>query len=98
MTLLWRLRTLGGLSLLRDDVVVAGAPAQRRRLALLAVIAAAGDAGISRDRLQAMFWPESDSESARHALNQLLFLVRRDLGPGVLSGSSELRLGSENVP
>jgi len=97
MTLRWRLRTLGGLSLQRDGSVVTGAPAQRRRLALLAAIAAAGEAGISRDRLQAMFWPESDSESARHALNQLLFLVRRDLGPGVLSGTAELWLGSESV-
>lgn len=96
MTHRWRLRTLGGLSLLRDGVAVTGAPAQRRRLALLAVIAAAGDAGVSRDRLQAVFWPESDAESARHALNQLLFLLRRDLGSQVLSGTAELRVGSDD--
>jgi DNA-binding SARP family transcriptional activator/TolB-like protein len=92
----WRLRTLGGLSLLRDGIALTGAPAQRRRLAILAVVAAAGDVGVSRDRLQAMFWPESDSESARHALNQLLFLIRRDHGSQILSGTAELRLGSED--
>jgi eukaryotic-like serine/threonine-protein kinase len=97
MTHRWRLRTLGGLTLLRDGVAVAGAPAQRRRLALLAVIAASADAGVSRDRLQAMFWPESDAESARHALNQLLFLVRRELGSVTLSGTAELRLGSDDL-
>lgn len=96
MTHRWRLRTLGGLSLLRDGVAVEGASAQRRRLGLLAVIAAAGDAGVSRDRLQAMLWPENDSASARHALNQLLSLVRRDLGSGIFSGTAELRMGTDD--
>ena len=89
----WQLRTLGGLTLLRDGVAVTGAAAQRRRLALLAILAAAGDTGCSRDKLLAMLWPESDTESARHALSQLLFLVKRDLRGGELFlGGAELRL------
>ena len=65
--------------MLRDGVAVSGAAAQPRRLALLAILAAAGDTGVSRDKLLALLWPESDADSARHALSQLLFLVRRDL-------------------
>src|SRR4029077_8864357 len=89
----WQLRTLGGLTLLRDGVAVTGAPAQRRRLALLSILAVAGETGCSRDKLQAMLWPESETESARHALSQLLFLVKRDLQDGELfTSGAELRL------
>jgi len=95
----WRLRMLGGSSLLRDGVAVSGAAAQRRRIALLAILAVAGEAGISRDKLLALLWPESDTDSARHALSQLLFLVRRDLqGVQLLTGGSDLRLSSEQLP
>ncbi|HEY7237069.1 MAG TPA: BTAD domain-containing putative transcriptional regulator, partial [Gemmatimonadaceae bacterium] len=94
----WQLRTLGGLTLLRDGVAVSGAPAQRRRLALLAIIAAAGDRGYSREKLLAMLWPESDAESARHALSQLLFVVKRDLQCGELfMGGAELRLNPREL-
>ncbi|HKN67318.1 MAG TPA: BTAD domain-containing putative transcriptional regulator [Gemmatimonadaceae bacterium] len=94
----WRLRTLGGASILRDGVVLTGAAAQRRRLALLAVVAAAGDSGISRDRVMALLWPESSGDGARQSLNQLLFLVRRDLqNSDFLSGSAELRMNADVI-
>ena len=38
------------------------------RLALLAVLAAAGHRGVSREKLTALFWPDSDEERARHSL------------------------------
>jgi DNA-binding SARP family transcriptional activator len=47
-----RIRALGGLSVERDGTRLLGAAAQPRRMALLAMIARAGDRGISRDRLQ----------------------------------------------
>jgi serine/threonine-protein kinase len=94
----WRLRTLGGSSLLRDGVAVSGAAAQRRRIALLGILAVAGEAGVSRDKLLALLWPESDTDSARHALSQLLFLVRRDLQDvQLLTGGSELRLSTDQL-
>ena len=87
------LRTLGGLSITTDTGLISGAGAQRGRLALLAVLAAAGEHGVSRDRLLAIFWPESDSDRARTALRQALYALRRDLGERALTlGSSELRL------
>ena len=68
----FRLRTFGGLSLTGESGPVTGAAAQRRKLALLAVLATGGERGVSRDRLLALFWSESDAEHARHALTQSL--------------------------
>ena len=44
-----RLKTFGGLWLEGDEGPLAGAATQRRRLVLLAAIAAAGQKGMSRD-------------------------------------------------
>jgi DNA-binding SARP family transcriptional activator len=88
-----RLRTFGGLSLTGEHGPLARAGAQRKSLALLAVVAAAGDHGVSRDRLLASLWPESDAERARGALRQMLHGLRRQLdGASPLAGASELRL------
>jgi DNA-binding SARP family transcriptional activator/TolB-like protein len=56
-----------------------GAATQRRTLALLAVLAVAGDRGISRDKLVALLWPEVDEERGRHSLTQALYAARRAL-------------------
>jgi len=88
-----RLRTFGGLTLLQDGDVITGAPTQRRQLALLALLAVAGEEGVSRDKILAYLWPEKDIERARHLLNQLLYL-QRSLGetPDLFSGRKTLRL------
>ncbi len=94
----FRLRTFGGLSLTSDSGPVTGAAAQRRKLALLAVLATRGERGVSRDRLLTLFWSESDAEHARHALNQSLSALRRDLhNEDIILGSSDLRLNSSLV-
>ena len=48
-----RLNTFGGLVLQQDGQLHTGPASQRRRLALLAVVAAAGQRGASRDKLLA---------------------------------------------
>src|SRR6188472_3438789 len=68
-----RLNTFGGLTLTRGTEDLTGAATQRRRLALLVLLAVAGPVGMSRDKLLAYLWPESDVERARHVLNQLLY-------------------------
>jgi DNA-binding SARP family transcriptional activator len=68
---------------------------QRRRLALLALIAASGRRGISRDKVLAYLWPESSTANARHGLEQLLYGLRRQLGASVFMGSDPLRLDQE---
>ena len=89
----FRLRTFGGLSLTGESGPVTGAAAQRRKLALLAVLATGGERGVSRDRLLALFWPERDAEHARHALTQALWALRHELGSDELFlGTADLRL------
>jgi len=90
--MLW-LKALGGLALARDDSLVTGVLTQRRRLALLALLAVARDRGVSRDKVVAWLWPESDAERARHALNQLLHTQRKLFAPEHLFlGGKTLRL------
>jgi DNA-binding SARP family transcriptional activator/tetratricopeptide (TPR) repeat protein len=97
-----RLRTFGGLSIERSaDSQVGGsatstATAARRRLAFLAVLAASGPRGVPRDRLLALFWPESDGDRARHALDQTLYALKRDLtAESLVLGREELRINPE---
>jgi DNA-binding SARP family transcriptional activator/tetratricopeptide (TPR) repeat protein len=91
-----RLRTFGAVLLEGPDGPMSGVAVQRRRLALLALLAGSG--GISRDRVVGLLWPESDEERARHALAQLIHTLRRTLGEdGVEGGAAVLRLNSERV-
>ncbi|MEP6731733.1 MAG: FlgO family outer membrane protein [bacterium] len=88
-----RLLTFGGLSLADDGVPVTGAASQRSRLALLALLAAAGPSGVAREKLLASLWPESDDERARHALKQAVYALRRDLGnENAIAGTATLTL------
>lgn len=92
------LRTLGGATIERDGVVLDSVGTQRKTLALLALLAVARHQGISRDRLAAYLWPESDGERARGALKQALYVARRSLGsPDAILGTSELRLNPSRV-
>src|SRR5947208_4625550 len=90
---MYRLITFGGLSLVGDDERVAAAANQRSRLALLAVLAVAGPPGVARDKLLACFWPDSDTDRARHALKQAVYAIRRDLGTdSAITGTAALAL------
>lgn len=84
-----RLRTFGGLW-------IDGAPASPalgpRQLALLALVAAAGKKGITRERLIGILWPETGEEQARHTLSQTLYSLRREAGRDLITGTTQLRL------
>lgn len=78
-----RLLTFGGLVIEGEG----GVPAARLRrpwLAMLAVIAATGERGVPRERLIALFWPDSDEEKARHSARQVLYGLRQELGREVV--------------
>ena len=93
-----RLLTFGGLALQTDDGMATGASTRRHRLALLALLAVARARGISRDKLYAYLWPESDTELARHGLSQLLYFQRRHLDAGGLYlGRKTLRLNPDVI-
>lgn len=97
-TVTYRLRTLGGLSLSRAngaaDASEGGVASQRKALALLAILAAGGAHGVSRDRLLLLLWPESDSERGRGALKTMVHALRRQLGADAVVGVADLRLGA----
>ncbi len=61
-------------------------------MALLALAAAAGRRGISRDRVLGLLWPESEEEQARHTLSQTLYSLKRDTGRDWIVTTPELRL------
>lgn len=87
------LRTFAGLSLTSAGVEKSFLSGQRKRLALLAVLAADGNGGVPRDRLLALFWAESDADRARNSLAQMVYAIRRELGADCIdAGSGDLRL------
>jgi DNA-binding SARP family transcriptional activator/TolB-like protein len=86
------LTVLGGVVLERDGAAVVGRAAQRRRLALLAILAAHAR-GISRDRVLALLWPEAQEERARALLSDALSALRKALGDdALLTVGDDLRL------
>jgi serine/threonine-protein kinase len=93
-----RLNTFGGLVLQQDGQLHTGPASQRRRLALLAVVAAAGPRGASRDKLLGLLWPDAEPEPARHSLYQALHAIRRSAGSDeIFLGSTTLQLNPELV-
>ena len=92
-----RLRILGTPSIARGPgKPEAALPGQA--MALLAVLACAGERGIAREKLVALLWPESPAPAAFHRLSQLAHWTRRTLeSPGLISGTSELRLDRGGV-
>ena len=94
---MFRLHTLGGLYLDRDGVRVVGGVTQRKRLVLLAFLAAESRSGATRDKIASLLWPESDSAHSRNALYQAVAAIRRDLGADVLIGGAtgDVRLNDQ---
>ena len=93
-----RLNTLGGIRVLADGNVVAGAAAQPRRLAVLALLPRAGRAGVTREKILALLWPDEADDRARRTLNQAVYSPRRDIGnDDVLLGSKDLRLNLDLI-
>lgn len=93
-----RILCLGQFSVLRDGQPLGGATAQRRRLAVLALLVHAGERGLSRNKLIALLWPDVDEERARRIVSQAVYALRRDLGSeSVIQGLHELRLAGDEV-
>ena len=94
-----RLITLGALDL-KDarSRTIHDVLSQPKRVALLLYLVMEGRrAPVSRDRLLALFWPESDETRARNALSQSLHQLRRSLGADVIEshGASAVQVRAE---
>ena len=89
-----KFRVLGILALQNDNRAELDSVLSRPKLiALLSYLAIATPRGRHRrDTLLALLWPEMDEQSARHALRQALYALRRALGAGAL-----LNRGTEEV-
>jgi DNA-binding SARP family transcriptional activator/TolB-like protein len=88
-----RIQTLGGLAVFDGARPLGGNAQQPRRLAILAVLARAGDRGVNRDRLTALLWGDVEEERGRRSLNQALYALRQELGAeDAILGTRDLRL------
>ena len=70
--------TLGGLNVTSDSGELHGLLGQHTRAALFVYLAV--ERRVSRESVIASFWPESDTENARHALRQSLYQLRKAVG------------------
>jgi adenylate cyclase len=95
------LRTLGALEAISaDGTPLRSVLAQPKRIALLNYLALASPRGFHRrDTLFALFWPEHDTEHARHALRQSLYFLRHALGPTAIisRGDEELAVSPDQI-
>ncbi|PYO80213.1 MAG: hypothetical protein DMD63_01905 [Gemmatimonadetes bacterium] len=80
---------LGGACLRSGDAPLSGPPAQRHRIALLALIVASWPQPLSRDRAMAMLWPEKDVASARRLLNLAVHVLRTALGEDSIASTGD---------
>ncbi len=94
-----RLKLFGGASIETEAGPVTGRAVQRRRLALLAVLAVARSHGVSRERLVAYLWPDADAENGRRFLSDSVYRINQALGGDiVLAAGDELRLDTQRLP
>jgi TolB-like protein/DNA-binding SARP family transcriptional activator/Flp pilus assembly protein TadD len=92
-----RVKLFAGACLEDEDRPLTGPATQRRRLALLALLAA-HPGGVSRERLVGVLWPDRDVEHARNLLSQAVYAVRRQLGEeAIVAAGDELRLDCTRV-
>ena len=93
-----RIKALGCLAVVGPDGPVAGAAAQPRRLAILALLARAGERGVTRDKILGYLYPDTEEDRARRTLANAIYALRRDLGSDEsLLGGNDLRLNPDVV-
>ena len=79
-----RLVAFGGLRLEDETGPVEGRASQKRRLALLALLATPPIEVVTRDKLIGYLWPERGQERARALLSSALYDLRKELGEDVI--------------
>jgi DNA-binding SARP family transcriptional activator len=94
-----RLTVLGSTDLRRPDgQSILSVLAQPKRLTLLAYLALNATGGfVRRDKLLALFWPESETDKARASLRRSLSYLRTSLGDGVIATRGDEETGIEAV-
>ncbi len=90
---MYRLKLFGGVALGTPDRPVEGRAVQRRRLALLSLLALSRSEAVPRERIAALLWPEADGDRARHQVSDSVYRINQALGEtAVVAVGDELRL------
>lgn len=77
---------------------LAGRAAYRRRVALLALLAASRTGSLTREKIVGYLWPDSAPGKGRPLLSESLYLLRKELGEDAfVSSGDELSLNPEVV-
>ncbi|HEV3051960.1 MAG TPA: hypothetical protein VGX50_16750, partial [Longimicrobium sp.] len=76
------IHVLGAPLVRRPEGAITGRAAHRRRLALLAILAAARGRPVGRERIIGLLWPDNPADAARHTLSEGLYILRKELGEG----------------
>lgn len=95
-----KLYLLGSTDLRRDGRELRSFLAGPKRLGLLAYLILARPRGYQRrDKILALFWPETGQREARNALSNMLYHIRQALGEAQLvnRGQEELRVRTEGL-
>jgi DNA-binding SARP family transcriptional activator/tRNA A-37 threonylcarbamoyl transferase component Bud32 len=94
----FKLFTLGTLRLAKNDTTVSGPACQRRRLALLTLLATAGARGMTRDKVIGLLWPEQSTSGARKLLSEAVYVLGKLLGKdAIVATSDHLKLNPEAI-
>src|SRR5688572_13353674 len=94
---MWQLTLFGGFGL-EGALSLTGRAAQRKRQALLALLGSGPHPQLSRDKVVALLWPETDGERARHLLASSIYDLRQVLGDdAILATGDDLRLNPERI-
>jgi TolB-like protein/Flp pilus assembly protein TadD len=83
------LRLLGGLWAEREGTVLTGRATQKRRLAVLALLAGAPGRCLTRDKLVGHLWTDHAGDQARHLLTVALYELRKSLGDEVVASRGD---------
>jgi DNA-binding SARP family transcriptional activator/TolB-like protein len=95
---MFALHLLGGALLEGRNGPVTGRAAHKRRLALLAILAAGRGRPVGRERVIGLLWPEHTTDAARHLLSESLYVLRKELGEAAfVSSGDEVALNGEVV-
>lgn len=95
---MFTLHVLGGARIEGPAGRLSGEAVQRHRLALLALLSAAREGRVARERLISTLWPEAEVHDGRHLLNVSVHVLRKALGEQALvSEGAYLRLDQSIV-